>query len=213
MPNILDSLPNIVREHLFAQILNLAAHGLTRMSAEGTLPLPFALDQGKPVWMEDAIEEWFSHIQPNQAAYASIGDELGVQELTQGLYVCPARSSYHIGQRRPSTLVLHERGALRNANNRYVVRVFDVESMQTQDGVMGEELITYKNQTASLIPWGTIRPASDELLTVFKLDMGSVRTLEIDRVWQRGGTLSQLSLQGALATGHATHFKGGLAHL
>ncbi|MGP5049289.1 helix-turn-helix transcriptional regulator [Glutamicibacter ardleyensis] len=214
MTDILKNLPSIIREHRFAQYLGLAPNGLVRMASEGTLPFPIALDGGKPVWMEEGIIDWFSHLQNSQAAYASIGDELGIQELTQqGIYVCPARSSHHIGQRRPRTLVLHTRGQEKNAKGKHEVHSYDVEFAQTQDGVMGEELITYYgNQAAQLLPWSSIRPDADYPLTVFKLNMESRLTIQLDRVWQRGGTVSYDSLGKAILEGHATHFKGGIAH-
>jgi len=211
--NMMD-LPQVLTEPRFAHLLSVKANGLGRMVDEGTLPMPTARDGEKAVWMESDVVDWFSTLQGEQSAYASIDLALGQQELQSlGAYVCPARSSQHIGQRRPVKLALYTSGLPKTANGTSYVTVYDVDWIQTQDGVMGEQLIWHTGaRKPVMVPWQTVRPGDDTPLTLFKLDLESAQTIEVGRAWQRGGTVKTDSLQLALSNGYASHFKGGIAH-
>lgn len=213
----LSALPEIVLEAPFAKQVGVAANGLLRMSDEGTLPKPFARRGTKPVWREDDITEFFGNLQPQQSAYAPV-DKLGVSDLaTTGTYICPASSSGHIGNRRPTYLALCVAGWLRDSTTRHLVEVYDVEWVQTQRGVAGEEVITPKGvDERSIVPlsWGSIGRETDYPLTLFKLDLASKRTLKGARGVQRGGTISTESLEKALSTpDKLVYFRDGLVHM
>lgn len=200
--------PNLARE------MDVKSNGLGRMFSENTLPAPMARDGEKAVWSKDALVEWFGTIQDSQSAYASIDKELGVAELEQfGAYICPARSSQHIGQRRPAYLALYVSGLPKNAQGLSEVTIYPVTHIQTQDGVMGETLAWRKGEPEpAQIPWDQVRPHDDEPLTLFKLDLENAQTIETTRAWQRGGTVRTDSLLAAISAGYAHHFQGGLAH-
>lgn len=206
-------LPKIVTEAKLASELVVKANGLGRMAREGTVPLPTARDGHKGIWLETDLIDWFSTVQPSQAAYASIDPDLGQKELlNQGVYVCPSLDYRFIGQRRPTMLALYESKQPKNTNGNSIVQVYDVEFVQTQAGVMGETMAWPAGQPQPQgIPWNTIRPGDGTLHTVFKLKLETARVLEIGRAWQRGGTISTASLHQALSTGFSSHFSGGLA--
>ncbi|MGO3153296.1 MAG: hypothetical protein ACTIJJ_11870 [Galactobacter sp.] len=213
-----SSLPNIVLEAAFGKTLGLAPNGLLRMADEGTLPQPFARRGTKPVWSESDIESYFATLQPAQSAYAPIDPVLGADELLNlESYVCPAQSSGHIGNRRPNYLALYRAGQTRNAHGRYEIDVYQVEWVQTQEGVAGETRAApagVNSQTIRPVPWFKVRPEADYPLTLFKLDIASKRVLEANTGVRRGGTISTASLQAAFAAhGKAVHFKDGEVHL
>lgn len=210
----IEGLPQILTEASLGNRMNVRANGLGRMSTELTVPEPTARDGEKAIWMEADVEAWFSTLQPTQSAYASIDPGLGQIELEEmGIYVCPARDSAFIGQRRPVMLALYRSKQPKNSQGNSVVDVYDVEFVQTQDGVMGEEMVHLAgNSKPQPIPWDLIRPGIDKQHTVFKLDLASHQVLDIGRAWQRGGTVSTESLKSALKNGYSSHFQGGLAH-
>lgn len=210
----IEGLPQILTEARLGSLMNVRANGLGRMSTEITVPKPTARDGEKAIWMEASVKDWFSTLQPTQSAYASIDPGLGQVELEDmGIYVCPARDSAFIGQRRPVKLALYRSKQPKNSQGNSVVDVYTVSWVQTQDGVMGEELAYLAGSPKPQpISWDLIRPGDDTLHTVFKLDLASHQTLDIGRAWQRGGTVSTESLQSALKKGYSSHFQGGLAH-
>lgn len=215
----ISGLPNIALEGAFAGQLGVASNGLMRMVDEGTLLPPFARRGAKPVWSQDGIDKFFRVLHEEQSAYAPIDLVTGQSELDNlGVYVCPAVSSWHIGNRRPSYLALYKAGAPRNADGYYEIDVYRVLWLQTQQGVAGELLAAPKGtDRASIhqIPWNTVRPAETEPLALFKLETTSKRTLLVETGVRRGGTISTNSLLIALDSTpkKASHFKGGIVHL
>lgn len=213
----LNELPNLILEGPFATQLGVAPNGLMRMVEEKTLPKPFARRGTKPMWKEDEIGDFFGKLHDEQSAYAPIDNELGKAELAQfESYVCPAVSSGHIGNRRPTYLALYKAGGLRNSAGYYEIDVYKVRWLQTQQGVAGETIALPKGQSVSLVtpvPWSAVRPGSVEPLVLFKLDIPSKRTLLVQTGVRRGGTISTDSLLSALDTpAAASRFKGGVVH-
>lgn len=216
----LESLPSIALEGTVAAKLGVAPNGLIRMVDEGTLPKPFARRGDRPVWSENDIIDFFGQLHDEQSAYAPIDRDLGQSELKQlGAYVCPADSSSHIGNRRPSYLALYEAGEPRNDDGLYEIGVYPVLWVQTQRGVAGETIAAPPGITASTVtpvPWSKVRPEDgDKPRTLFKLDTESRQTLLVRTGVRRGGTISTSSLMAALSATpkRASHFKGGVVHL
>jgi len=216
----IEKLPNIVLEGKLGEWAGVASNGLERMADEGTMPQPFARRGKRPVWSEDDIVTFFGQLHDEQSAYAPIDPELGQFELEQlGAYVCPAKSSSHIGNRRPSHLVLYRASEPRNRDGFFELGAYPVRWVQTQQGVAGETLAVPKGVDASsvtTIPWSQVRPdRENNPLTLFKLDVESRQILLVRTGIRRGGTISTSSLKAALAATpkKASHFKGGVVHL
>lgn len=211
----LEGLSEIVLGSAFANALGVKPNGLERMAGEKTLPWPRAKRGRQPVWFEEDVVEWFSHLQPEQSAYASVRPELGRKDLERGYYACPARDSGYIGNRRPKYLALYFSGEQRNADGYYEVPVFPVRWVQTEQGVMGETIAVPQGMDPSQVTPIDVRQwrTDPELLTTFVLDLAAERTLYLRRGNYRGGTISTESLEAAMVTGVADHFEGGYVHL
>lgn len=206
----------LMTETDLAEAMGVAANGLGRMIEEGTIPAPDFSRRGKNLWATAAVESWFRTIQLSQAAYAPINATTGFQEFDSlGCYVCPAGSSGHIGNRRPSQMVLWRSGQKKDDQDRTVAEVYDVTTIQTTAGVVGESIITPYGLSAEeidLLPWEDIRPGVEGDITVFQLDLSSRRELKMARGFQRGGTLRAESLNEALSFPEGPWiFRGGAA--
>lgn len=216
----LTTKPNIILDTSFANQLSLASvAGLSRMIEEGTLPEPGLRRGDKPVWFETEVVDFFGQLQPEQSAYAPIDQDLGRTELEQlEAYVCPAGSSGHIGNRRPSFLALYKAGEARNDAGLYELSVFPVLWVQTQLGVAGETVaapVGVDGSSVAQVPWSSVRPDVNYPLTLFKLDLAGERTLLAPTGIRRGGTISTESLEAALAdpAQRPVRFKDGIVHL
>lgn len=194
-----------------AQQMKVRPNGIDRMVREGTLPPPSGLASRTPYWDDQVLDNWFSHLQPEQSAYAP-AKGIGTWEFQRfSAYICPVvqgtpDTAGWISSRRPSYLAL-------SLDGHATIQIFEVLWAETQSGIRGETLVR-KQGDASIYkaPWEQIQETRQDSvlpLIYFQLNPSSIGELELEIPFRRGGTLATDNLLEAIERGRASGFKNG----
>ncbi|WP_237205409.1 hypothetical protein [Rothia nasimurium] len=194
-----------------AQQMKVRPNGIDRMIREGTLPVPSGLASRTPYWDDKVLDDWFSHLQPEQSAYAP-AKGVGTWEFQRfNAYICPVvqgtpDTAGWISSRRPSYLAL-------SLEKYSAIQVFEVLWMETQSGVRGEGLVRKQGDTSVYsAPWKEIQETRQDIdipLVYFQLNSDSIGEVELETSFRRGGTIATSHLFEAVERGRATGFRGG----
>lgn len=197
----------------FAERLGVEPNTIPRYVAQGSGPRPSFIDNGRPRWSYDDLDEWYGSVHDGHAAYASLST-LGESELAaHGGYVCPAGSS-HIGMRRPGFLAL-----CREDRTGKFASIFRVEWMYTESPMMLEDFIVRENAPAPSFDWHSVKGPRNEgggnhALVFFKLDLESEQRVSLVNRPRRGGSVWMSSLLHAVESGNPIEkFGYGIAKL